>query len=171
METAQTAIRLVALDTSTKVSGCALFVGGKLVEHCAIDYSKEKDSELRMNMMAMSLVKRLNVWQPDIIVIEHPQGEGRNILIVNRLSEIVGAVRLYAAAKNVEFHEMMPTEWRKWAKLPQGKKKREELKQLSRQMVLDKYDILVRDDESDAILLGHGYINMIEDSEGHGSSF
>ena len=164
METAQTSVRLVSLDTSTKVSGCALFIDGELKDHCAIDYSKEKDTDIRMNKMTLSLVRRLNTWQPDIIVIEHPQGEGRNVLIVSRLSEIVGAVRLYAASKGVEFHEMMPSSWRRWVNLPQAKKKREELKQLSRKMVLEKYNILVRDDESDAILLGCGYVNMIDNA-------
>ena len=152
-------MRLVSLDTSTKVSGCALFVDGNLVEHRAIDYSKTFDSEERMNKMCVSLVGLIKEWAPEIIVAEHPQGAGANILVVNRLSEIIGAIRLYAAMKSVQFTELMPTEWRKLVGMKQGRKTRAELKQTSRDMALDMFGEYMRDDESDACLIGQAYIN------------
>ena len=152
-------MKMVSLDSSTKVSGCALFEDGALIEHRAIDYSKIYDPEERMNKMCVSLVKLMKEWEPEVIIAEHPQGAGANILVVNRLSEIIGAVRLYAAVKNIQFTEFMPTEWRKLVGMEQGKKKRSELKQDSRDLALELYGEYMRDDESDACLIGQAYIN------------
>lgn len=161
MNGAKEKIKLVSLDTSTKISGCALFEDGKLVETDLINLEKEKDSDKRMNEMMKRLIFRLMSWKPDIIWVEHPQGGGNNVMIVNKLSEILGCVRTYAALKNVDYHEINPSEWRKYANIEQGKKKRDELKQASMQYV--KHNLGVEcptDDLADAIAIGCAVINM-----------
>ena len=67
---------------------------------------------------------------------------------------------MWCVWKGKEYHEVMPSVWRKW--LPgfdQGKKKREELKKESIQYVKDKLNMSVTDDEADAINLGTAVLN------------
>lgn len=152
-------MRLVTLDASTKVTGCALFEDGKLIDHCAINFSKETDSEKRMNMMCSAIVKKLSVYKPDQVWGEYPEGNGRNVLVVHHISEVLGAIRLYAALKGIEFHEAKPNEWRSWAGMQTGRKKRDELKQAARDMVYELYGICPIEDECEAIIFGHGVLN------------
>lgn len=159
-------MRLVSLDTSTQKSGCALFVDGELSDHCLIDMHKEKDSEERMNRMCVALVKKLNVWKPDTIWIEAPEGTGGNIKTYNMLSEIIGAVRLYAAVRGCEFNEIKPPQWRKWLGFDQAKKRRADLKQMSMDYVLDNYGIDCNSDEADSICIGLGVIAEFDKREG-----
>lgn len=74
--------RFMSIDESTKKTGCALFVDGELKDYCLIDKSKDKDSEHRLNEMCKDLLAQLKEWRPDYIAIEHPQGDGRNVLVV-----------------------------------------------------------------------------------------
>lgn len=152
-------MKLVTLDASTKVTGCALFEDGRLVDHCAINFSKEKDTEKRMNQMCVALIKRLNNWKPDQIWTEYPEGIGSNVLVVHHISEILGAVRLYAATKEIDYYEAKPNEWRMWAGIVTGRRKRSELKQEARDMVADLYGIYPIEDECEAIIFGRGVLN------------
>lgn len=158
--------RFVSLDTSTTASGCALFVDGKLSETALINLSGNKNTFKRMNLMILEILKQLSKWKPDVIWIEHPQGEGRNVLVVNMLSEILGAVRAYAVTKGVDYHEINPSEWRKYAGLTQGSKKREDLKKQSLQYVREQFNIECEtDDLADAIAIGCSVLNYYENLE------
>ena len=119
--------RLISLDTSTKCSGVATFDNCKLVDYQLFDFHKEKDVEKRIDMMGKELLSYLKKQKPDIIWIEHPQGQGSNVSMVGKLCEVLGIVRAYAIEKKVDYHEIMPSEWRKYAKFDQGKKERGEL--------------------------------------------
>lgn len=149
---------LISADSSTKKSGLTLFEDGEYKEHILIDYSKEKDVETRINKMGKDILSYLIKHKPDIIVCEHPQGSGRNVSMVGKLCEVIGMMRAYAVQKNIEFHELMPSEWRSYLSLPQGSKKRDELKQLSIDYVQNKYGIIASDDEADSICIGDSYI-------------
>ena len=152
-------MRHVTLDASTKVTGCALFEDGKLIDHCAINFSKEADSEKRMNMMCEAIVRKLQEYRPDQIWGEYPEGNGHNVLVVHHISEILGAIRLYATLRHIEFHEAKPNEWRSWAGIPTGRRKRDELKMAAREMVYELYGIYPIEDECEAIIFGHGVLN------------
>ena len=155
--------RLISLDTSTKCSGVATFDNCKLVDYQLFDFHKEKDVERRIDMMGKELLSYLKKQKPDIIWIEHPQGQGSNVSMVGKLCEILGIVRAYAIEKKVDYHEIMPSEWRKYAKFDQGKKERDQLKQMSIQYVKDNFDIDVTDDISDAISIGCAVINYFDE--------
>ena len=158
-------MRVVTLDASTRVTGCALFVDGELTDHCAINHSAELDKEKRMNKMCISLVKRLSAWQPNQVWIEYPEGIGSNVLVVNRISEIMGAVRLYTALKEIEYYEAAPNEWRSWAGIITGRKKRNELKKEARDKVAELYKIFPIEDECEAIMFGCGVMNKFGNQE------
>jgi hypothetical protein len=60
---------------------------------------------------------------------------------------------------------LRPTEWRKMANTDNVKigRKREEMKQWSMDLVEKLFNKKVTDDESDAILIGYGYIQSFND--------
>ena len=148
-------IRTVSVDSSTKLSGLCLFVNGKYKEHILIDHHTIKDTDERINEMIKDIVKQLQSWNPDIVWIEHPQGHGRNVSMVGKLSEILGAVRCWCVCKKREYHEINPSEWRKW--LPdysQGGKARAELKKDSIAYVKEHLGLDCSDDEADSICVG-----------------
>ncbi len=157
---------MVACDTSTTKSGLALFENGKYKKHILLDYSSNKDTDLRINQMIKGLMKQLQKWNPDIIWIEHPQGHGRNVSMVNKLSEILGAVRCWCVCKDKEYHEINPSEWRKW--LPdynQGGKSRAELKTQSIEYVKKHLEIDASEDECDALCQGLGVLEYYKQFE------
>lgn len=153
--------KLVSLDTSTKKSGCALYINGKLQEWKLLDCSKTTDIDIRINEMGSALLSLLDKWKPDIICIEEPKGSGRNVQLVKNLSEIIGIVRAWSIRNDCSYSEIMPSVWRKWANLSQGNKKREELKRESMKLVEKRFSItLDNDDVCDAILIGAAIINQ-----------
>jgi len=152
-------MKLCSIDSSTKASGMALFIDGVYKTHVLFDYHKCRDIDERINLMIKSIPKQLNKWKPDIVWIEQPQGEGRNVDTVRKLSEILGAVRCWCVFQKKEYFEIKPSEWRKW--LPgytQGKKQRKELKEESIQYVKERLKIDCTDDESDSICIGLGVL-------------
>lgn len=148
---------MVALDTSTNKSGCSLFINGKLKSYELIDMSSEKDTATRVDKMGKAIMAKLAEWKPSIVYIEIPQGH-LNIKLTQLLSEILGIVRGYCITNNIYYEEMNPSVWRKYVGLPQGKKKRSELKAMSVLFVKDKYDIDVNDDVADSICIGTAMI-------------
>ena len=150
--------RLISIDPSTKASGVATFDDGELTDYQLFkcNYAEVDD---RIHKMGAELLFYLVRQKPDIIYIEHPQGQGRNVMLVAMLSELLGIVRAYAITKKIEYKELTPPVWRKYCGFDQGKKKRAELKQMSIDYVKDHYGIDVVDDVADAIALGSAAIN------------
>lgn len=150
--------RIVGIDSSSKVTGISLFVDGSLDAHRVVDLSKIKDSNERLNLMCIKILECLDELSPTHITIEHPNGAGSNVLVVAMLSEILGCVRGYALTHGVGYEEMNPSEWRKLLAFDQGKKKREELKQMSMDLIKNLYGIDVGDDLADAICIGRATV-------------
>lgn len=158
--------RLVSVDSSTNKSGVATFDDGKLVDYQLFDHSKNKDTEDRINQMGKSLLGYLAKQKPDIFYCEHPQGQGSNVSMVGKLCEILGIMRAYCITKNIEYNELAPSQWRSYLGWNQGRKKREELKQMSIDYIKEKYNLIVNDDVADAIALGASVIKHFNELEG-----
>ena len=158
-------IKFVSCDTSTNNSALTLFINGKYKKHYLINKSKIKDAHLRINEMMSEIYSLLNEWQPTILWIEHPQGHGSNVDMVGKLCEILGGVRMWCLIHNCEYNEITPSEWRKYAGIQQGKKKRAELKQASIDYIKDKLGIDEGDDVADSIALGYAVLHYFDDKE------
>lgn len=156
-------IKLVSIDSSSKKTGMATFVNGSYDNHILIDYSKKSDIEERIDLMGKDILSYLAKNKPEIIIIEYPQGKGRNVRMVGKLCEILGIVRAYAIAKGCEYHELAPSVWRSYLGWKQGKKNRDELKQMSIDYIKDKYGFEVTDDESDSIAIGEAWIEFCKE--------
>ena len=55
-------MKIVGIDASTKVTALALIEDGKLVHHCSIDFSKEKDVDTRIDGILKEADKILKSW-------------------------------------------------------------------------------------------------------------
>lgn len=161
--------KLVSIDSSTKKTGMALFIDGELKEYTLLDHEKVRDVDVRMNLMIRDILEKLQEWKPDIVYIEEPKGEGQNVAMVKKLSEIIGAVRAWCVWKNREYFEIQPSQWRKWCGIPQGRGvKREVLKAAAMDFVKKHFGIDTNDDTADSICIGVSSINFYNsiDEEG-----
>ena len=153
-------MRLLALDTSTKHTGYAYFVDGKLKRSGVID-SDIQDSKQRLNYMILMIYKLLDYVKADMIVFE-------DVKIINNqhtlvmLQEILGAVIGYCNAHLTQYKYYAPSEWRGRNGIQAYHAKRDELKRLSVEQVKEKYNLDATDDEADAILIGTAYLKENE---------
>ena len=153
--------KLISLDTSTSSTGYAVYISGKLHRYDLIDFKRIKNTDERIKEMILKIYEIIETEKPQIIVAEMTVVT-RNAQSQRNLTMILGAIQGKCLENNIFFSLLRPTEWRKLVnnekeKLP---RKREELKQWSKQKVSDMLGINdINDDISDAILIGQAYIN------------
>ena len=153
--------KLISLDTSTSSTGYAVYISGKLHSYDLIDFKRIKNTDERIKEMILKIYEIIETEKPQIIVAEMTVVT-RNAQTQRNLTMILGAIQGKCLENNIFFSLLRPTEWRKLVnnekeKLP---RKREELKQWSKQKVSDILGINdINDDISDAILIGQAYIN------------
>lgn len=150
--------RLVTLDISSKKTGAALNVSGSLSDYKLLDYSSISDSEERMKEMARAITEILNEWQPNIIYAEDTW-MANNPKISKMLTLLLGVAYAWAVMNNCSWNVILPSRWRKLAGWDLGKKKREELKQMSIDYVFENYGITCNDDVADAISISAAVFN------------
>lgn len=152
-------IRVCGIDSSTRKTGISLFVNGKFKQVELIDLSKDKSStDERINTMGNEILKILGTFKPEIVYIETPRGDGRNVELVRKLSEILGIVRAWTIQHDAYYEEVLPSSWRKYIGIEQGKKKRAELKQESINYVKEAFGLTVNDDEADSICIANAML-------------
>ena len=153
--------KLISFDTSTSSTGYAVYISGKLHRYDLIDFKRIKNTDERIKEMILKIYEIIETEKPHIIVAEMTVVT-RNAQTQRNLTMILGAIQGKCLENNIFFSLLRPTEWRKLVnnekeKLP---RKREELKQWSKQKVSDILGINdINDDISDAILIGQAYIN------------
>ena len=153
--------KLISLDTSTSSTGYAVYISGKLHRYDLIDFKRIKNTDERIKEMILKIYEIIETEKPQIIVAEMTVVT-RNAQAQRNLTMILGAIQGKCLENNIFFSLLRPTEWRKLVnnekeKLP---RKREELKQWSKQKVSDILGINdINDDISDAILIGQAYLN------------
>lgn len=146
-------MRIAGIDASTNKSGIAIFEDGNYIVHTLIDLHTIKDANVRIPQMMQGICRYLERYFIDKIIMEKSMLK-TNIDTVQKLSNLAGAVMLYAVNKNIEFQHPYPSEWRKIVGLQQSSKiKRESLKAEAVLAVKKEYNMDVTDDEAESILL------------------
>ena len=157
--------KVLSLDTSSKISGYAVFYDGKLIRYSSIDMSHIKNSDERMQSMVSKLTTLIEREAPDNVVIEET-AVSRNPQTQRMLSMILGAVFCMCVYYNFHYCSLRPTQWRKAVRGEEEKipRKREELKLWSTNKVFELFGVENIDDNiADAILLGQAFINDFEE--------
>ena len=153
--------KLISLDTSTSSTGYAVYISGKLHRYDLIDFKRIKNTDERIKEMILKIYEIIETEKPQIIVAEMTVVT-RNAQTQRNLTMILGAIQGKCLENNIFFSLLRPSEWRKLVNNAKEKmpRKREELKQWSKQKVSDILGINdINDDISDAILIGQAYIN------------
>lgn len=154
-------MKIIGIDASTNKTGVCLFMDTEYMSHTLIDCHKEKDAMKRIPMMAHKICEYLDeIDDIDVIIMEKSILKS-NIDTVQKLSNLAGAIMLYAYQNNIQFENPVPSVWRKKIGLEQSKNvKREVLKLEAIQAVKQEYGIDVSDDEAESILLARSGFNL-----------
>lgn len=153
-------MKIAGIDASSNKTGIAIFEDSEYIEHTLIDLHKIKDPDTRIPKMMVEICKYIKKHMPDKIIMEKSMMKN-NIDTVQKLSNIAGAVMLYAATKNIEFQHVYPSEWRKKIGLSQSTQiKREVLKEEAVQAVKQEYRMDVTDDEAEALLIARSGFDL-----------
>ena len=155
-------MRITGVDGSTNATGISVFEDGKYVQHTLIDLHKIKDAYQRIPNMADEICKYLDSVEPiDVIIMEKPIMKGGNADTLQKLSNLAGAIMLYAYQHGIEFRHPVPSAWRASVGLQQSNKiKREVLKQEAIKAVELEYGLTVSNDEAEAILLARSGFDL-----------
>ena len=151
-------VKLLSIDSSTSSTGYSIFIDGKYEKSGCIDLKNYKEDKLQK--MVDSLFHLIDTEAPDIVVAEE-MVVTRNAQAARNLTMLLGAIYGKCFEKQIFWFVLRPTQWRKL--IDDGKKprKRDELKEWSKQKVFEMFGIEnVNDDISDSILIGQAYINM-----------
>ena len=131
--------------------------------------------EDRLEQMCRELIALMDDKKPDIVVVEMTVVT-RNVATQRILSELVGVVRGWCMSQRRQrfFYRMRPTEWRRLVKkegerIPRSKKKG--IKAWDVRKACEIFGIEPADDnEADAVLIGHAYIRLFEDTDIQGEN-
>lgn len=159
-------VTAVGIDSSTKHTAISVFVNGEYSCHYLLSHDHITDVEERINSMGRDILEHLNEIKPNMVFIERPQGHGRNVDMVFKLSTILGIVRGWCIVNGSYYETVMPSTWRKHIGIQQGKKKRAELKAESIKYVKETYGIDATDDEADSICLCGAMVNKYKGEQG-----
>lgn len=157
-------IKLLSLDTSTRNTGYALYINGKLQNYGVLTVKSRELTDEPTDNMLLKLSGLLNEYKPDIVVLENTVVV-RNARVQRDLTQILGAIRFWCIQNGSCFYTLNPTEWRRLVKdarevLP---KNRQELKAWSVKKASEYvHKPLESNDVSDAVLIGVAYINLTE---------
>ena len=141
--------RLLSLDTSTTSSGWAYFEGGEYVDSGVIQINT-KDTSKRLKQMILLLFEYIDHYSPTTVIIETP-AVVRNPQTQRLLTMIFGAIYGKCVVDNIEFCDLRPTQWRSLVDSEKKPRKRDELKEWSKNKVKLLFGKNVTDDESDSI--------------------
>ena len=144
--------RIISIDSSTKKSAYAVFDDENYTMSELI-VCNEKDMDERFKNMSLNLLNILSNQKPNVVYIEDTVVP-RNVQTQRFLTRLQGVVYAYCVMNGCEFHKIRPTVWRKLVGIIQGKKKRDELKKAAIKLVMDKFGMIVSDDEAEAVLIG-----------------
>lgn len=143
---------VLALDLSTKSTGWATKVNGKLEYGCITASSTEVKN--RIITMRDSIVELLNKYDIDTVVYEEVRPDTPNSHTQLVLTWLQGSVviALYEKNKKLNFNSLQASSWRSTIGIKTGRGiKRESLKPIDIKYVKDKYNIDVNEDIADAI--------------------
>lgn len=149
-------MKIMGIDSSSKKTGIAIYNNNHLAEHFLLDYSKIRDYDRRFPQMVQDIEKHITDLAPDVVYVEDTWEKNQgfnNVATLKKLSYILGAIRHICLTHKIPFNLIFPSEWRSTIGMQTGKLNREELKQLSKDYVDEKYGAKVNDDVADAICI------------------
>lgn len=152
----------LSLDISTSATGWALFHGSNLVQSGVLKY-KSKSFFERGRFMASELraiqSRALQKYDEpfESIVVEKNSVMGPNQQSMISIGIVSGIILGRLIADNVYFVNV--STWRKYWKFSYRDRSKKSMKRQAVAKVSDEFDLNVKDDEADAILIGSYFVN------------
>lgn len=152
-------IRILSFDQSTKITGYSLYDNSILVDYGTLQSNPKEENPIeRMKQMYDNIKQCLNKYNPHFVVFENVQFQ-KNYGTFQQLSQLQGLIMALLFERNIGFQYVESTAWRAFCGV-KGKKRAEQ-KANAIQIVKDKFNLSVSDDEADAILIGFWTVNKI----------
>lgn len=147
-------MKRLSIDQSTKCSGWAIFDNDKLIKYDKIQIKDNYEYIYNLQIMLKSIEEIIIKEKPDKIIFENIQNQvSKNIDTFKKLSGLYYGVMLLCEKYCINYETYYSSEWRKVHHFP-GKLKRKELKEKSKALIKELYNIEANSDISDAILIG-----------------
>ena len=156
----QGAIRILAIDQATFVSGWAIFDDKKLTQYGTFSSTGGTSVE-RIEIIRQWLASMIELWNPDRIAIEdiHMQSFGgekgygnESVTTFKTLAHLQGVLINYFFINDIKYDIIHSATWREFCQIKGvhrvDKKRSAQLK------IKDWYDVTVTQDEADAICIG-----------------
>lgn len=156
-------MRILTLDLSTRSSGYAIGQDGQLKSYGCITASS-KDVVKRIIKMRDQLGKIIRQNQIDKVIMEEvrPQYNSHTNKVLMWLQAVI-VVAIYEINPKIQYDFIGASEWRAALKIKQGRGiKRASLKPQDKKYVKDKYNLIVNDDEADAICIFDAYFEKFD---------
>lgn len=149
---------LLALDQSSRTSGWAVFIDGKLTNQGNFTVSQD-DFGVRLHAIrekVKALIKQYNITEIVFEDIQLQSSIGNNVDTFKKLAEVFGIILELSIDLNIPAIAMHPTSWRSAISL-KGKTRTEQ-KKAAQAHVAAKYNLKVSEDTSDAICIGEAFL-------------
>jgi Holliday junction resolvasome RuvABC endonuclease subunit len=158
---------ILALDLSSKSSGYAVGDGLELIDHGCVTSASTSNIKriIKMRDEISEVIKKYNITE---IVTEEVRTDYKNAQTYKVLNWVQAAVVIasYEINPKIEITYIQPSSWRAAVGIHTGRGiKRDTLKQADIQYVKDKYNLIVGDDEADAIGILNAYITKNTSNE------
>lgn len=152
------ALRVLALDAATHITGFALYDDNKLIHYGTYTSHKDDITE-RINDLKKWLIEALHKWQPDFVGVEHiqlqvrgPYNSVQQVEVYRKLANAQGVIFDTLFEEKMDCGLVYPTEWRAFCGV--SGKKRDEQKKQAQAKVKSWYGLNCSEDEADAICIG-----------------
>lgn len=157
-------MRLLALDQSSRITGYAIFIDGKVETYGKIDL-KDEDIGVRLNILRDRLAQLIMDYDIDEIAFEDIYMDGQkvnNVSTFKILAEVFGVCYELFTDMGIKNTAVLAGTWK--STLGIKGKTRPEQKRNAQQWVIEHYGVKPSQDECDALCIG-AHILSKQDSE------
>lgn len=148
---------VLSIDQSTTCSGyCIFYFDEKFKSHKIVEYGRCKPKGSVDNRISETwnfFETMIGDYKPSLILLEDVYCSTNKNTFKN-LSRLLGGLEELVNTKGVEVKVIAPSEWRKLFNIP-PKTKRNDLKKLSKNYVLENFGLSVIDDVADSVCIGY----------------
>lgn len=156
-------MKLLALDASTKATGCAIF-GDKSLLGSSVITASSTDLIKRIHKMVDTIDELVSQLDIDIVVMEEvipDHAKNTNTFKALMWLQATIVIMLHDKHPKVKVEMLYPGSWRSTCGIRTGRGvKRESLKEADVRFANETYGLnITSDDQADAICIGHAYLH------------
>lgn len=170
---------IYALDQSTTKVGYSLWEDGKIIQTGSFEPANKKYLDIRINEIFSWFANSLDVISADgekiHVVFEDIQLQTKingsskyfdnnesNVLTFKALAGLLSVLKNCCVEKEIEYSILTPSQWKSTVGIKNKYRREQKLETI--EFVLNKFDLVVGEDEADAIGIGYAYIKRAQEN-------